>query len=59
MRAVSMKAQERWFKACGGVEWHGKEFFARRYGERVSPYDEWDDDTALGQETVVHYHRET
>ena len=39
--------EERWSKACGGVEWHGKEFFARSRGKRVGPYAGWDDDKAL------------
>jgi len=39
--------EERWFRACGGIEWHGKEFFGRARGKRVGPYTGWDDDKAL------------
>src|SRR2546423_12461361 len=46
--------EERWVKACGGVEWHGKEFFARdRDGNRVAPYKGWSDGDALTYVTAL------
>ena len=40
--------EDRWSKACQGVEWHGKEFFARDgEGSRVKPYKGWSDADAL------------
>jgi len=46
-----------WAKASGGVDFHGKEFFARVRGERVGPYKGWTDQKAedylIGLEDVV------
>jgi hypothetical protein len=40
--------EERWLKASAGVEWHGKDFFARDAdGQRVRPYKGWSDNDAL------------
>ena|SRR5688572_24751802 len=39
--------EDRWLRASGGVDFHGKEFFVRDpSGERVGPYKGWSDDKA-------------
>jgi hypothetical protein len=39
--------EERWREASGGVDFHGKDFFARRAkGQRVGPYAGWSDQKA-------------
>ena len=38
--------ENRWAKASGGVDFHGKEFFARVRGQRVGPYKGWTDQKA-------------
>ena len=46
--------QDRWLKASGGVDFHGKQFFARTpTGARVGPYKDWSNADAVTYATLL------